>query len=279
MKLNKLTTAMLAAGMAVSGSASAFDPADHGIGDLATMSVTDQQVFLLAEYMVSLTAARVSADWAGRSGNDRCSGSYDFSINPNVVPVQGVYDGLILQSTFDTDSYLGQKYTVADTNGSIADFGIDNFAGTAYFSEGNAILLADATFDLLESGATIMWDEHVIKDLWDSTCDSASAVETALCGSSGKNELVRDTGVEVVTKLGYPVAKWLQDSIHIDPDGGYGYIVIEKQVIADATGLDCEMVLFGIQDFDRTIAGTIDVTDPTPAGPTNTQGGGVTTFP
>lgn len=99
---------------------------------------------------------------------------------------------------------LGAKYHITQVPGNYInvsdDLRLRNWAGDLDFSTGGAIMISDSTFELDEYvGAWWEWDEVNIKDFW----------------VYDKSYHIKDAGLEVITKLGYPQSKWRQYSDHI----------------------------------------------------------------
>ena len=103
------------------------------------------------------------------------------------------------------------------------------------------------------------YDEHIIKDFWlvdPSTVDEDDP-------NAGAD--VKDDGLEIITKLDYPRAKWFQESYHTRPNGGDGSLSVTKTRIAPDSTSNCSMtysagVDHNIGAFWRTIGGFVMVT-------------------
>jgi len=113
---------------------------------------------------------------------------------------------------------------------------------------------------IFTSGATVVfngidfYDEHNIKNFF-------RAPSTDRCP---RNRFF-DEGLEVITKFGYPRAKWRQDSEYCRPDGVDGYLTVVKRQITPANG--CVIALDLAVDnaggsFDAF--GTVSVAPPAP---------------
>lgn len=260
MKLNKLTAALLVAGLSTSASAQVVDPI---FGAAPNMTPGQEAAWSIAESILSLVSATITANG--------CSGGGNFAIaTQNAGTGSGQYPTgtpfpitLNVTKTGDVLGF-GREYTVtspAAAVGYIPNTQVRNYNGKFTFGFGSAIMIASATFDMNEFGAWPMWDEHVIKDFWRDTCPAAQPGCVTAAGT--KNSLVRDAGLEVITKMTYPKTKWRQASVHVPPDGGAGVFTVTKQLIQATNGTACALTMsgFSLADLNNPIIqGSVTVT-------------------
>ena len=109
----------------------------------------------------------------------------------------------------------------------------------------------------------IQFDEHIVKDFWevDEIAESEPPPGTS---SGGQTRRVLDRGYELITKAGYPRSKWDQSSYLWRSNGGNGYILIEKSLIAPDPGNNpCNIrysaLVGNYAGGFQTISGTVDL--------------------
>lgn len=259
MKLKTLTAALVIAGLSASASAqiTPIGTPDPTLGQYPNPDLTraETAAWSIAESMLSVTAAKAAAFG--------CNASLGGPFTMQTQLGAGTGSGTFQDDTYTAtpvgawvadpsfENLYGRTYTV--TSGAPL-----NFNGLFGWSAGSAIMAASATYNIEEFGSVTLWDEHVIKDFYRDACVGA------LC--DGKTTLVRDVGLEVITKLNYPVAKWRQTSTHIPPDGAPGRFLIDKVLIAANNGTACTVsasarysAFFGNLVFDNA---TISVVAP-----------------
>lgn len=228
MKVNKFTSALIGAGLAAAvgvASAAETDPPNTSKGE--------ESAFALSESFLSLTAAVIT-----RVGSCAAmAGSYDLGI---VVDANGNGGG-----TFDNDivynilrmidpqnALNGNQYDVSQAGeGLLRSVKTAGFNGHFGFGIQGAIMEGNSTYDLYEFGVANRWDETIIKDFW--TVDV------------GFGKFLRDDGLEVITKLGYPRSKWRQVSDHERPDGNQGFWSATKTLVTINNVAACQIVLKG----------------------------------
>jgi uncharacterized protein YraI len=249
MKLNKLTAALLVAGLSTSASAQVVDPI---FGAAPNMTVGQEAAWSIAESILSLVSADITANGCRGGGNfviSATNGPVGTVVGNGTYPT-GTPFPLNLNATYAaTQTLFGRQYTVAQGLPAIAyipQTQIQNYLGNFTFGYQSSIMIANATFQMNEFGAWPVWDEHVIKDFWRDTCNVAGCVTP----SGTKTTMVRDAGLEVITKLTYPKTKWRQASTHVPPDGGAGVFTVTKQLIQATNGTACSMTMSGFSLAD-----------------------------
>lgn len=239
------------------------------LGLLATFSIAKAQTFTnsllppnstpgeeagtaLGESFLSLTSAiitRLGVCAAGTSGvtisvnaGGNGSGTYDTDIVLNILRRQAAVNL--------ANAANGNIYDVTQAGaGVFRGVPINSYAGIYAFGIGGAIMTGSATFNLIEFNVPNLWDEHIIKDFWTQT------------GTFGK--IVRDDGLEVITKINYPRSKWRQTSFHQRPDGGQGLWSATKTLVTINNVAACTVSIAGTfaSNFGGiTFAGAITVT-------------------
>ena len=218
-------------GLAASSSAMA------GPGENPQLTPAEEGGFVLAESLISLTAAFVS-----RSGCGPVVGDYPYDIwvdetGSGSASYGAGSDPILLDVTpGPTMPYFGAHYDVASPVANDPGFlnaanSIQNFDGRLSYSEGGAILISNSDFEMQEFGYYVPWDEHNIKDFW---------------LSDGTGQHISDSGLEAITKLTYPVTKWRQTSQHWRWNGGPGFFVAEKYLITPWNSADCHISISGL---------------------------------
>ncbi len=254
MMLRKLTSALLIAGISAGVQAAPQAPIFT-----EALDIEERYAYSLIEAMLSLVAMNVE-----HTGN--CSGEYDanVTVSQNGDIAIATIDDVDLEASDDGgpfDATKGTKILVEQVDNGVNELGdveVQNlvvssaydFYGTMAGMDGDVILDDDE------------YDEHIIKDFWE--------VEEITDGTeppSGTGEsIVLDYGYELITKLGYPRAKWDQYSYLWRSNGGNGYILIEKNIIApDPDNNPCEITYTAlVGDFAggfQTISGNVELND------------------
>ncbi len=251
MKLRTLTSALLIAGVSAGVQAAPQDPIFTEALDLE-----ERYAYSLIEAMLSLVAMNVE-----HTGN--CSGEYDanVTVSQNGDIAIATIDDVDMEANDDGgpfDATKGTKILVEQIDNGVNELGdveVDNlvvtsaydFYGTMAGMDGDVVLDDDE------------YDEQVIKDFWevDEITDGNTEVRA---------HVVLDAGYELITKLGYPRAKWDQFSYLWRSNGGNGYMLIEKDIIApDPDNNPCEITYTAlVGDFAggfQTISGNVELSD------------------
>lgn len=103
------------------------------------------------------------------------------------------------------------------------------YVGRHAWNNNASIFLDSAEIDLTDtqSQAVLKYDEHSIKDYFKRVADFES--------------WEFDWGVEVITKLGYPRAKWIELSKYKKENGGDGYLKVVKRLHKPASASFCRI--------------------------------------
>ena len=247
MKLRTLTSALLIAGVSAGVQAAPQQPVFT-----EALDIEERYAYSLIEAMLSLVAMNVEH-------TGKCSGSYNANVR---VSQNGSFavaniDDVDMTATDAGDVFSATKGTkiVVRGAGELGDVDVSglevtsayDFYGTMAYMDGDAVLDGDA------------FDEHVIKDFWE-----VDAITDPVPPPGTSDHIVLDYGYELITKLGYPRAKWDQTSYLWRSNGGNGYILIEKHIIApDPINNPCYMTYTAlVGDFAggmQTISGRISL--------------------
>ena len=200
----------------------AAQPASAQIEIPANLSTAERAAWVGIESAASLVASVVAKKFS-------CGGSYGLSgtiyaVDPNDDGGDdSTIGGTLTVDERDididvevTDNQRGTNILV--TTGGRETIGgeeIRGLRGDYWFSRDSAIMYGDAVFRINDD----LWDEHIIKDFFVSTVQIGD--EPATLG-------IRDEGIEVITKLDFPVAKWFQTSQYQRFNGIPGKFEVEK---------------------------------------------------
>ncbi len=220
MKIRTLTSALLIAGVSAGVQAAPQNPLFS-----EALELEERYAYSLIEAMLSLVAMNVE-------NLDKCSGSYDanVTVSNNGTLATATIDDVDLEASDDGgpfDATKGTKIKVEQVlNGvdQLGDVDVANMVVTSAYDFFGTMAGMDGDVVLDENE----YDEHVIKDFWEVV-----EIENGEPPPPGTGKhIVLDHGYELITKLGYPRAKWDQSSYLWRSNGGNGYILIEKQLIA-----------------------------------------------
>lgn len=183
----------------------------------------ETRAFCLAETIVSLFA--VFADHNGECPTLGGSVEIDGVAGTAVVAAKGV---LKLGTTLSVHPVRG-AFCDVDASGKLGGFQVGPYDG--YLPRQAPLTPVTHAWNrrrtIFKSGATVVfggidfYDEHNIKDFWRTEENPNS---------------FRDFGLEVITKYGYPRAKWKQRSRYDRPNGQDGKLHVTKFQITPATG-------------------------------------------
>ena len=118
---------------------------------------------------------------------------------------------------------------------------VENYIATYGWDSSGSIMWAEAYMDVDGDD----YDQHIIKDFWDVSEDKQDPEHQV--------KIVRDEGLEVITKLDFPRTKWFQESIYIREDGQPGKIDWIKTQIAPFGSDLCKMTFTGDVDVQSGI--------------------------
>lgn len=251
----KTTRTILAAAIMTVASSTAFAQSE---GPPPNLSVQEKGLFSLVEMAASITAAQVDRQGCG-------SRTYSFSGSVNFTGAGAVtLDDLRITTAVTMNDLRGTFFqTDIPVEGELGSLSVRRsptatrhagYVGDFRYSRRGEIAYGDAEFDLNVNSFGSVYerhDEHIIKDFFRS-----SNVFGGLAG-------VEDRGLEVITKLDYPRAKWRQVSEYYRPDGGIGLVSITKTLIAPDNAAGCQIQLNQamVDDFGDglQITGTLTV--------------------
>ncbi len=234
MKKSVLSTAIAGAMLATSSVAIA----QGNTGPSPDLTLPEKGAFSCIEQSLSLLAALIDRQGcAASTGNYTLGGDVEYdgdgscTIDDTTVNVVTLAD--TMRGTHQGTSIAGV--------GEIDDVDFFGLVGNFWYSKEGEIMYADAVFQLcltncagsVPPGAE-NYDEHVIKDFYS---DPLLLPE----------RLVYDQGLEVITKNNWPRKKYRQDSEYYPPNGGLGYVQIDKVSIAPNNAPQCYL------DFDAEV--------------------------
>ncbi|MCB1744247.1 MAG: hypothetical protein KDK91_28015 [Gammaproteobacteria bacterium] len=219
------------------------------------LSLTEKSLFSLIEMTASILATRV--DRVGCStANYSFGGSVAFDgtgsvriddLSITTAPTVNEIRGTFFQTDIPTPGDIGgvQFRQSATANRHVG------YVGDLRFTRLGEIAYGDAEFDLNVGSFDSNWerhDEHIIKDFFRGNVFGIPAPNPADPTSASG---IQDRGLEVVTKLDFPKAKWRQYSQYYRPDGVPGRVQIRKVLIRHNNGPSCEIQMEGnVTHFD-----------------------------
>lgn len=212
MKMRKLSSTLIAGSLAF-GLASTSAMAQGTPPDL---TLAERGAYTLIEAGLSVMAAVVE-----KNGCAATARTY-----PAVVEVYSdgegfsVVDDLELYTEVGQATTKGQIFNVTSGNGDVNNVSIENYTSDFGFSKKGEIMYGISDYWLNSDP----WDEVIIKDFWLT-----------------RRGFIKDAGLEVITKLGFPRSKWRQVSKTIRPNGRDGYLSITKTQIAPHATAECEI--------------------------------------
>lgn len=226
MKKSMLSTAIAGALLATSSVAIAQGPAPN-------LTVQEKAAFTCIEQALSITAAIVERTGCAAVANPgvySLGGNVDFNGDGACT-----LDDFTIEVATAVDDFRGTQVNTSNSDrGQVDDVEVDNLAGTFWFSRLGEIMYGAADFTLCVSDCGPQnpqkdedYDEHIIKDFYDSASVS---------------RIIIDEGLEVITKEDYPRMKFRQDSNYVPPNGGIGDIVITKVPIAPENSPVCTIL-------------------------------------
>lgn len=217
-------------------------------GPAPDLTLPEKGAFTCLEQSLSLVASLID-----RQGCAATTGSYTLGGEVNWL---GEGSCTIDDTTVDVataaDGFRGTNQTTSiPALGEIDDVDFDNLAGDFWYSAAGEIMYADADFTLCVGAncpaGNENYDEHVIKDFY-ADPDQLPA------------RFVLDQGLEVITKNDWPRKKYRQTSQYTPPDGGIGFVNIEKVSVAPNNAPQCFLQYNAVVDdfgggivFDGTL--------------------------
>jgi hypothetical protein len=238
----------LAMGSISAASAAPFGPAPHPSGPAAVLALqaelgpfsldptlddSERTGIALVESALSLIAARTHIDPAF------CTEKWyklkvDALESDGTAKITDFDGGKVILTGFLTEASLGAQVDVsADPNASLGGAAIQDYVGDHQWSRKNNIFLDSAhwTFKHPQSGRLIPYDEHSVKDYYKRVTLDSTPIPAPL--PTPINESWEfDSGIEVITKKNFPVAKWGELSWYRQQDGGDGIIAVQKILVA-----------------------------------------------
>lgn len=143
---------------------------------------------------------------------------------------------LTLEISESASSTKGQIYDAfAPQAGSIAYVGISNFLGTYAFDWAGSIFRGGAAMQV----KGIEYENRVIADLW---ADSQPGPDPPLVPDIAMN------GIEAITKVEYPRAKWSNELLYQRPGAADGSILLVKTRTGPDSAMPCTMTFTALVD-------------------------------
>ncbi len=254
MKLRTLTSALLIAGVSATAQAEPQQPVFTTALDLE-----ERFAYSLIEAMLSLVAMNVEH-------TGKCSAYYDanVTVSNNGDIAYAEIDDVKLYAVDVTDPFgltKGTKLHVYQYDNGVNELGDVDVADMSVYSAYDyyGTMAGMDGYVYLDDD---LFDEHIIKDFWEVDEYSKDLENEDYLGHS----IVLDYGYELITKFGYPRAKYDQFSYLWRSNGGNGYLLIEKHLIApDPDNNPCWITYTAlVGDFAggfQTIGGEIVISD------------------
>ena len=182
------------------------------------------------------TALALTGDIIEHQGCEATKGKYDIELeidfDGNGV---GFVDNVDLEVAFVEESTKGEKFEVTG-DGDFDNIDLDDgtLLGKCQNNSMGDIIIGSGKIKI--NGTKYDWT--FIKDLYEADLK---------WGNPTKLITITDKGLEVITKLGYPRAKYRQQSKYRRPDGGDGKIWVKKQRIAPNGAPSCTIVLMKLE--------------------------------
>jgi hypothetical protein len=182
------------------------------------------------------TALAVTGDIIEHQGCEATKGKYDIRMDIDFDGNgTGFVDNVDLVIALAEESTKGEKFDVTgDGDFDNIDLDAGQLVGHCSNTTMGEIIIGDGKIKI----DGIKYDWTFIKDLYEADLK---------WGNPTKLITITDKGLEVITKLGYPRAKYRQQSKYRRPDGGDGKIWVKKQRIAPNGAPSCTIMLLTLQ--------------------------------
>ncbi len=224
------------------------------------LSVQEKVLFTLNETTVSIVSAIVDAiDCSVAEGSYTYSATAFANGTGTATIDDYTINATVISEMINPNGIRGTRVDVDDDGEEeIGDVQLRNLDGTFYFSRKGEIMYSNADFQIFPGGLGSHWedyDEHVIKDYyWYPARNQCNGVLSESCTfdgvfNSGRGG-VKDAGLEVITKLDYPRAKWREMSQYLPPNGVIGKSTITKTSIAPENAPECKVEIHEAQVID-----------------------------
>ncbi|MFI3155201.1 MAG: hypothetical protein QX199_03505 [Methylococcaceae bacterium] len=224
-----------------------------------TFEDSERAGLALVESSLSLIAARTQI-------NSIFCGPATYSLNVSAFRTEGTAaidhgvgnGGADLHAVLIEDKLSGAQVNVDALPGSLLkSSALSEYVGDHQWSNLNNIFVDRASFTILhpQNGAPIHYDEHSIKDYF----------KRVVTVSGVPQSWEFDWGLEVISKLGFPVAKWTELSWYRQWDGNDGYLRVTKQLLTPgSTGAQCAITYnaTGTNNGEFDYTGTVTVYKP-----------------
>ena len=211
------------------------------------LTLAEKSAFAIIESLLASTAAAIEASVGGCSA---MAGGYGVEVNAySTGDGSGHIDGLFLDAMLDPThvgsgglvdggvSVRGEIFTIDQVGaGIIGDVDIANHDAIIGYDKKGAIVWGESRLDVEGD----RYGTKLIKDFW-------SAPPTPANGC--KIGQINDEGLEAITKLDFPRAKWFQSSFYDREDGEQGRIDWVKTQIAPYGADLCKMTFGGDVDL------------------------------
>jgi hypothetical protein len=182
------------------------------------------------------TSLALAGDIIEHQGCEDTKGLYDITLDiDSTGNGTGAVDNVDLVIALTDDSTKGEKFKV-DGDGDFDNIALDlgEMTGKCQNNTDGDIIIGDGK--ILINGTKYDWT--FIKDLYE---------RDIRWGAPAPLTTIIDEGLEVITKLGYPRAKYRQNSKYRRPDGGDGKIWVKKLRIAPNGAPDCTILLLNLE--------------------------------
>ena len=228
-----------------------------------TFEASERTGLALVESSLSLIAARTHIDPV-HCAEKEYKLSVDAFDKEGEATITGDGDKAVLQAVL-TEATLGAQVDVSAKAGAkLYGADIKDYTGDHQWSRKNNIFLdrAEWTFKHPQSGRLISYDEHSVKDYF-------MRIEDVIPPPTPDNPDPEDPpesweydwGFEVITKKGFPVAKWTELSWYRQQDGSDGILEVQKELLAPDTNKSLCRIVYQASGFTPfEFSGTVKVT-------------------
>lgn len=184
------------------------------------------------------TAMAITGDIIEHQGCSKTVGSYPIDLDVVFGGGTNVFatlelDNLVLEIELEANSTKGEQWKVSmPQNGDFDNVSIDRDSVMGACSNTTIGEIMIGIGKLTIDGTCYDWT--FIKDFYE---------KKIRWGAGPKKWVIIDKGLEVITKLGYPRAKYRQYSKYTRPNGGDGKIYWKKKRIAPSNAPNCQIIL------------------------------------
>ena len=226
-----------------------------------TFEASERTGLALVESSLSLIAARVHIDPV------TCVPRiYKLSVDAfdkeGEATISDLEGGKTVLDALLTEASLGAQVDVtAQAGAALYGAGITRYTGDHQWSRKNNVFLdrANWTFKHPQNGSLIPYKEHSVKDYFmriEDVIDEVTQVDPPEAWEY-------DWGFEVISKTGFPVAKWTELSWYRQQNGHDGILRVKKELLAPDTSKPLCRIVYRASGFTPfEFSGTVRVIKP-----------------